>query len=430
MQAVNANHNLPRHMHAELANALRASRIVNLVGPRQVGKTTLVRDLFGEGEFLTLDDEAVLSAAEADPYGLLDEKRKGLGNRPLIIDEVQRSKSLALAIKRIVDLDRRRGRFLLTGSSNVFSASRVSDSLAGRALTLKLWPLTVAEIKEREPHQILDWAAQRNPRLADLPRAENTTRDDCIERVLAGGYPDIHDLPTRVRQQRYRSYADTIVERDVADVLPIRKPDALRRLIEQMAARTGAELNVSALASDLGIQRPTVEQYLGVLTKLSIITRLGHWTSSEGSRDIKNAKYHFVDTGISAAIRRFKAESFEITANPVPFGGLLETFVFNELMRSLPFQDNDLRLYHWRSRDKREIDIVVDAGVRLVCVGIKASSTVKAEDFKHIKWFASKGPACARTVSGIIFYLGNQALPFGDRCFALPISSLWTEYGV
>ena len=417
-------------MHAELANALRASRIVNLVGPRQVGKTTLARDLFGEGEFLTLDDEAVLSAVEADAYGLLDEKRKGLGDRPLIIDEAQRSKSLALAIKRIVDLDRRRGQFLLTGSSNVFSAARVSDSLAGRASTLKLWPLTVAEIEERGPHQILDWALQRNPRLADLPRAENTTRDEYIELVLAGGYPDIHDLRWRARQQRYRSYLDAIVERDVADVLPIRKPDALRRLIEQMAARTGGELNVSALASDLGIQRPTVEQYLDVLTKLSIINRLGHWTSSEGSRDIKNAKYHFVDTGIAAAIRRFKAESFEIIANPAAFGGLLETFVFNELMRSLPFQENDLRLYHWRSRDKREIDIVVDAGTRLACVEVKASSTVKAEDFKHIKWFASIGPGRARTVSGIIFYLGSQALPFGDRCFALPISNLWSEHGV
>ena len=427
---MNANHNLPRHMHAELANALRASRIVNLVGPRQVGKTTLVRDLFGEGEFLTLDDEAVLSAVEADAYGLLDEKRKGLGDRPLIIDEAQRSKSMALAIKRIVDLNRRRGQFLLTGSSNAFSAARVSDSLAGRTLTLKLWPLTVAEIKERGPHQILDWALQRNPRLADLPGAENATRGEYIELVLAGGYPDIHDLPSRARQQRYRSYLDAIVERDVADVLPIRKPDALRRLIERMAARTGGELNVSALASDLGIQRPTVEQYLDVLTKLSIINRLGHWTSSEGRRDIKNAKCHFVDTGIAAAIRRFKAESFEITANPAAFGGLLETFVFNELMRSLPFQENDLRLYHWRSRDKREIDIVVDAGTRLVCVEVKASSTVKAEDFKHIKWFASKGPGQARTVSGIIFYLGNQALPFGDQCFALPISNLWPEHGM
>ena len=427
---MNVNHNLPRHMHAELADALRASRVVNLVGPRQVGKTTLVRDLFGEGEFLTLDDEAVLSAVEADAYGLLDEKRKGLGDRPLIIDEAQRSKSLALAIKRIVDLDRRRGQFLLTGSSNVFSAARVSDSLAGRASTLKLWPLTVAEIEERGPHQILDWALRRNPRLADLPRAENTTRDEYIELVLAGGYPDIHDLRRRARQQRYRSYLDAIVERDVADVLPIRKPDALRRLIEQMAARTGGELNVSALASDLGIQRPTVEQYLDVLTKLSIINRLGHWTSSEGSRDIKNAKCHFVDTGIAAAIRRFKAESFEITASPAAFGGLLETFVFNELMRSLPFQENDLRLYHWRSRDKREIDIVVDAGTRLACVEVKASSTVKTEDFKHIKWFASIGPGRARTVSGIIFYLGSQTLPFGDRCFALPISNLWPEHGM
>ena len=122
-------HTLPRHMQAELLDALQMSRIVNLVGPRQVGKTTLVRDLYGGGEFLTLDNEVILSAIEADAAGLLASKRKSLGDAPLVIDEAQRSRSLALAIKRIVDEDRRRGQFLLTGSSNVFTAANVSDSL-------------------------------------------------------------------------------------------------------------------------------------------------------------------------------------------------------------------------------------------------------------------------------------------------------------
>ena len=418
-------HTLPRHMQAELLDALQMSRIVNLVGPRQVGKTTLVRDLYGGGEFLTLDNEVILSAIEADAAGLLASKRKSLGDAPLVIDEAQRSRSLALAIKRIVDEDRRRGQFLLTGSSNVFTAANVSDSLAGRVLTLKLWPLNIAEITGCAPSTILDWAMREIPELSDTPKPEVRTRDEYIDFILAGGYPDIRDLPLRARQRQYRSYIDTVVERDVADVFPIRKPDALRRLIDQMATRTSAEVSISSLAKDLGIQGVTVEQYLNVLTKLSVIIRLGHWTSGEGSRDIRNAKYHFVDTGIACALRHFTPDTFDVSANPSALGGLLESFVFNELVRCLPFQNRDVRLYHWRSRDKREIDIVVDADTHIVGVEVKASATVRAEDFRHIKWFASKGPGCTRTVTGLVFYLGDQSLPFGDRCFALPVSSLW-----
>ena len=418
-------HTLPRHMQAELLDALQISRIVNLVGPRQVGKTTLVRDLYGGGEFLTLDNEVILSAIEADAAGLLASKRKSLGDAPLVIDEAQRSRSLALAIKRIVDEDRRRGQFLLTGSSNVFTAANVSDSLAGRVLTLKLWPLNIAEITGCAPSTILDWAMREIPELSDTPKPEVRTRDEYIDFILAGGYPDIRDLPLRARQRQYRSYIDTVVERDVADVFPIRKPDALRRLIDQMATRTSAEVSISSLAKDLGIQGVTVEQYLNVLTKLSVIIRLGHWASGEGSRDIRIAKYHFVDTGIACALRHFTPDTFDVSANPSALGGLLESFVFNELVRCLPFQNRDVRLYHWRSRDKREIDIVVDADTHIVGVEVKASATVRAEDFRHIKWFASKGPGCTRTVTGLVFYLGDQSLPFGDRCFALPVSSLW-----
>ena len=419
---------LSRHMLEEVKEALQVSRIVNLVGPRQVGKTTLVRDQYGEGEFLTLDDEAVLSALEADAAGLLSAKCKNLGNDPLIIDEVQRSNSLVLAIKRIVDQNRRYGQFLLTGSSNVFSTAKAVDSLAGRVLTLKLRPLTIAETKEQKPPQFLDWALRTSVQIADLPKPEQSSREDYIDLILAGGYPEIRGLPLRVRQQRFRSYVDSVIERDVADVLPIRKPDSLRRLIDQMAARTSATLNISALARDLGIQRVTVEQYLDILVKLSVVIRLGHWTSGEGSRDIKNAKYHFVDSGIACALRRFTANTFDIASNPTALGGLLESFVFNELVRCLSFQKRDSMLYHWRDRDRREIDVIVDAESRLVCIEVKTAATVKAEDFRHIKWFASDGPGRTRAVTGVVFYLGDQSLSFGDNCFALPLSMMWANY--
>ena len=135
---------LPRHLSRELAEALASARIVNIVGPRQAGKTTLVRDIFEDGRFVTLDDGAVLEAIESDPSGQLDLLIKDLRDTPLVIDEAQRSKKIALAIKRIVDADRRMGQFILTGSSNIFTTLEVADSLACRMRTLKLWPLSIA----------------------------------------------------------------------------------------------------------------------------------------------------------------------------------------------------------------------------------------------------------------------------------------------
>ena len=419
--------NLPRHMTAELNDALSFSRVVNLVGPRQVGKTTLVRDLINKGEFITLDDTAILEALNADAAGLLTSRMAKIGNQPLIIDEAQRSKTLALAIKRIVDKDRRKGQFILTGSSNIFTAADVADSLAGRVLTLKLWPLTISELKTRPPSKLLDWAVQKTPLLEGLPEPEPTERSDYINFVLEGGYPEIREMPIKPRQKQYGAYVDTVVDRDVADVLRIRKTDALRRLIDQMAVRTSAEINVSALSSLLQIQRQTVEQYLDVLTKLSMVTKLGHWTSGEGKREIKNAKYHFVDTGIACALRRFTAETFELGANPTALGSIMESFIFNEIQRCVPFQEKDYKLYHWRNRDKREIDILADADTHLVGIEVKAAATVKGDDFRHMKWFAKEGPGKSRTVTSVIFYLGEHKLSFGDRCFALPVSTLWSQ---
>ena len=419
--------NLPRHMTAELNDALSFSRVVNLVGPRQVGKTTLVRDLISRGEFITLDDTAILEALNADAAGLLTSRMAKIRNQPLIIDEAQRSKTLALAIKRIVDKDRRKGQFILTGSSNIFTAADVADSLAGRVLTLKLWPLTISELKTRPPSKLLDWAVQKTPLLEGLPEPEPTERSDYINFVLEGGYPEIREMPIKPRQKQYGAYVDTVVDRDVADVLRIRKTDALRRLIDQMAVRTSAEINVSALSSLLQIQRQTVEQYLDVLTKLSMVTKLGHWTSGEGKREIKNAKYHFVDTGIACALRRFTAETFELGANPAALGSIMESFIFNEIQRCVPFQEKDYKLYHWRNRDKREIDILADADTHLVGIEVKTAATVKGDDFRHIKWFAKEGPGKSRTVTSVIFYLGEHKLSFGDRCFALPVSTLWSQ---
>ena len=225
---------LPRHLIPELEDALASARVVNLIGPRQVGKTTLVRDLFGNGRFITLDDAAVLAAIEADPEGQLTSLMENLNGEPLIIDEAQRSKKLALAIKRVVDTNRRKGQFVLTGSSNVFTTTDVADSLAGRMRTLKLWPLSVAEVKKAPVNRIMDWAMQDEPKLGQVGDPEQVSRGDYIDLILEGGFPEVRELSIRSRQRQYRDYIDAVVERDVADIMPVRKPDALRILIDQM----------------------------------------------------------------------------------------------------------------------------------------------------------------------------------------------------
>lgn len=417
---------LPRHLSAKLDRALSSARIVNIVGPRQAGKTTLVRDLYRNGKFITLDDETVLTAIENDPGGQLESLTTGLDAKPLIIDEIQRSKDLVLAIKKTVDNNRRRGQFILTGSSNIFTSVGVADSLAGRMRVLKLWPLTVSEIKKRTPSKILTWALSPTPKLAELPTPEKTERRAYIDIILQGGFPEIFPLPLEERQEYYRDYLNAVVDRDVADVLPVRKTDALRRLINQLAVRTGSELNIAEICELVGVRRNTLEQYLEVLSRLSVVTKLSAWASGESRREIKNAKSHFVDTGIACALRGLTSESFRTDANPAALGGLLESFIYSELLRSAPYQNQNFRFYHWRDSRGREIDILAESGTRLISIEIKASTAISSQDLKHLRWFAEKGPGTIREVTALIFYLGQEKLSFGNGIFALPVSTLWS----
>lgn len=420
-----------RHLVSELKEALSTSRIVNLTGPRQVGKTTLVRDLLATGAYITLDEEGVLEAIERDAAGQLESLRRAAGKGPLIIDEAQRSRELALAVKVLVDRDTRKGQFLLTGSSNLFATAAVADSLPGRMRTLRLWPMTVSETREVNASILLDWAVQEVPSLDQIRVSEVPGRRDCIELLLEGGFPEPRTLAIRPRQRLYRDYVDSVVDRDVAEILRIRKTDRLRRLIEHMAVRTGAEINVSKLSEVVGVNRATLDTYLDILTRLSLVIRLGSWTSGESRREIKNAKYHFVDTGMACALRYFNDRSFTAgQPNATALGGLLESFVLGELTRIQPYQEQESRLYHWRNADGREIDILAECPDKIVGFEVKASTSVSRKDFLHLKWFSTEGPGKNRRFCGIVLYFGQHKLRFGDDLFALPISSLWASIEV
>ena len=419
---------LPRHLAATLQEALKSARVVNVVGARQVGKTTLVRDIYTGGRFITLDDPTTLQALKEDAWGQLQQLLRAPEEGPLVIDEAQRSRELPLAIKRAVDMDPRKGQFLLTGSSNIFTTAHVADSLAGRMATLTLSPLTVAETNRQPPSRLLDWAVADQPSLGDIPPPEQLMRRDYIDIILKGGYPEIRGLQSSMRGKLYLDYVDSVVDRDVADILRIRKSGAFRRLISQLAARTGTELNIQAIGRAVGVQRATIEQYMDVLTRLFLIGRLGAWTSIEPKREIKNAKLHFLDTGVTSAIRGFGPRSFDPDADAKSLGGLLESFVFAELTRMAPYQDERFRFYHWRNQQGREVDILAQTAGRMVAIEVKASTSVGAKDFKHLDWFRQIGPGKRMSVTSIVLFLGESAMSFGQRRCAIPVSALWGSW--
>ena len=417
---------LKRHMTSELKIALESARIVNLVGPRQAGKTTLVRDLLGYGQFYTLDDENVLKGIENDAYGMVSSVLNESTDFPVIIDEAQRSPALPLALKRIVDANRKKGQFLLTGSANIFQFLKVTDSLAGRIYPVNLPPLTSAEIFGVQSSKLIEWALESSPSIGDI-RNQDFSRSEVIDLVLRGGFPEIRELELKQRTLRYSVHLDQIVERDVASLLNLRKPDSFRQLINQMAVRTANELNVSSLSSHLNISRATIEQYLDILLRLNIIIKLDAWTSGEQRRDIKNPKYHFVDSGIACAIRGFNEQSFKLGFPPANLGSVFESYVVNELLRTLPFLKWNVRVFHWRDSNFREIDMIIEKDNSLVGIEIKASTTIHKDAINNMLWFTQIGPGRNHHFTGLIIYLGNQIIPFGDRIFAIPVSALWSQ---
>jgi predicted AAA+ superfamily ATPase len=420
---------IPRHLTEKIGSTLKTTRVINIVGPRQTGKTTVVRDMVKAARFLDLDDESLLASLALDSYGQLsalsaETRKTGL---PIVIDEVQRLPQITLALKRMVDRDRRAGQFVLTGSSDIFTAPKALDTLAGRVSTLTLRPLSAAEIMRGAPCRLLDIVADESLlRAKHFPAPAPFQRSDAVDLLVRGGFPEIRLLEDRDRMARYDSYISSIVERDVAPVAEVRRPDTLRRMINQLAHRTAEELNVASLSNVLGARKETVNTYLDVLSRLGIVHRLGAWTASGARKEVRSPKLHFMDSGCATALRGEDTNSFGIGADPVALGHVLESFVFCELEKSLPFLKRRWELYHWRYAP-REIDIVAQAPGRLLALfEMKASTAVAAEDFRHLDWFFKEGPGKAHKGAAFVIYLGDQVLSFGPSRLALPLSILWS----
>jgi len=396
-----------------IAEAMADTPVVLVAGPRQAGKTTLVRQMSAQGmRYLTLDDELTLLAAREDPVGMIRSLDRA------VIDEIQRAPQLLLAIKRSIDEDRRPGRFLLTGSADLMALPTVADSLAGRMETLTLLPLSQSEMHNRTANWIDQAFAGQilkvvNPLLGD----------DLIEAVLKGGYPEVVARATPRRRTAWaRQYIDAIIQRDVRDVAAIDKLDQLPRFLRALAQVSGQMCNYSQLGGQVGFDHKTAARYIGVFEQMYLLRRVEVWARNRLNRVVKTPKVHFVDSGLLSALADVTVAV--CAADRSRFGNVLETFVYGELLKHTTTAEGDHQLLYYRDHDQIEVDFVIEnAAGHLVGVEVKASATVKESDLRGLKRLASV--AGNQFKLGVILYDGAETLPLGPSLWAAPIASLW-----
>lgn len=411
---------LPRRSTDLLLEFVEAFRVVVVGGPRQAGKTTLIQQ-FQEsrgGSFASLDDDATLASALDDPMTFAS-----YGDRPRVIDEVQRGgEGLVRSIKYAVDRDNSRGQFVLSGSSRFLTVPTISESLAGRAVFIELWPLSAAERTGTDVDAV-DMLFDIK-QVLNLKLAHHWTRAEYFELFCEGGYPEaVATRSGRSRQAWFDAYLSTVVLRDVADFADLRHANAIPRLVGLLAARSGSGLVVADLARALGIDQATVKDYLGYLDVVYLTSTLRPWSANLTSRLVKTPKVYLTDSGLAASL--LKVSAADATAPGHPQAGLLtETFVLNELTRQMATSDAQATLHYYRDRDGREIDFILERrDGSIVALEVKSSGSGRSDSFKHLAWMRDK--LGEKFVAGYLLHLGDTILPGGDRLATLPVSTLW-----
>lgn len=404
-----------RFLLPRLAEALVDTPVVLVHGPRQCGKTTLARQLGDAGgyAYVSFDDDVQRAAAQADPVGFVAD----LPDKA-VLDEVQRVPTLFTSLKAAVDKRRQPGRFILTGSANVLLVPTLADSLAGRMEVLRLHPLAQSELTGTEP-AFLDTLFGKGFKAAAAGRRLGKT---LATHVAAGGFPAALARSTaRRRAAWYRDYADTLVQRDVRDLARIGALDALPRLLALAAGQTARLINVAELAAPFQLSRPTIRDYMTLLARVFLLEELPPWHSNRLSRLIKTPKLHLCDTGLACALLGLDAA--KLWDDRALYGQLLETFIYQELRRQASWQEEPYSFHHYRDKDGSEVDVVLEHNGKIAGIGIKATATVTAADFKGLQKL--KAATGKRYVRGVVLYDGDAVASFGDGLLAVPISMLW-----
>ncbi len=392
---------------------------VVIQGARQVGKSTFAGMLMQDRRHVsvTLDDETARTAAQQDPMAFVTQAGEGT----LVIDEIQRAPELLLAIKSQIDIDRRPGKFLLTGSSDLLRLSRTPESLAGRAITLELGGFSQGEILQRKD----DFAALvRNPAQLSTAEPSSWTRHDYIQALARGGYPEVQGMSDRLRATWFDSYVERLLTRDVGDVSRGLSTDRLSSVLRMIAANQGGELVQARLADALAMPKSSIASYLAALSTLYLTTDLAPWRANLTKREIGRHKVSVSDSGLALRLARLTPSKLEPIMAAPTLGAQLEAFVAAELMKQRGWSTEEYELFHFRDHAGLEVDLIMEFSDNSVfLIEVKATETLRSEHSKPIKKLAAR--LGDRFIGGAVLSLVPQRVSLGDGVWGLPISALW-----
>lgn len=388
--------------------------VVCVLGPRQVGKTTLVRQLVPKRAYVSFDDQNLLNVARSDPLGFV----QGLP-KTVILDEVQRVPELLPAIKLSVDKLRTPGRFILTGSANLLLLPRVHESLAGRMEVVLLQPLSEME-KQGGKASLLQSLLTGRIKTQVSP-GEHPVQG-IPEAICTGGYPEPNTRNASGARRWFQQYLNAVTQRDVQDIASIHKEGELIKLIQLLSHRTGNLLNVSSVSNDLAMDRKTAEKYIAILERLFLVRRLQAWHRNHAKRLVGAPKIHVIDSGLAAMLNHLSVGDWK--SHSSEFGGLLESFVVQQLMCQAGWVDADLTFSHYRDKEKVEVELVIEKGRKVWGVEVKRSSSLRNEDGVGLAKLAAQAGQMFQ--GGILLYSGASCLPLKvENCFAVPLDRLW-----
>lgn len=401
---------LERAIVNDIKEYMKYFPVLLISGARQVGKSTLALHL-NIDSYVTLDDINMYEMAKNDPKGFIESLDK-----PVVIDEVQRVPKLMITIKEFIDKDRVNGQFILTGSASLQGFKDISDSLAGRIGIVELYPLSLKE-KNSKTDNIIDILG------GDLKQyvLKEYDNSSIMENMIDGGYPEILKIDNpKAKYLWFSSYIRTYIESDAKELANIRNIDKFITMYRLVMLRSGNMFNKSILQNECGLDNKTFDTYFNVLEHTYQVQKLKPFFNNKLKRVIKTPKIYATDTGVLSYLLQIASrQEYEASHHK---GHMLETFVFNELIKAKTSSSNSVEIFYYRTSDRKEIDFILEFANKVVAIEIKASKSVSKSDFKHIYHLASEMPN--EFDKGIVFYNGRSVLKIDTGMYAIPMGFL------
>jgi len=411
---------IQRNIKPYILELLESFKIVTIAGPRQSGKTTLSKEIAKElgFKYYTMDDETILKSAKEDPITFA----KQLAKSPAVIDEIQMAIELVKALKMVVDEENRNGMFLLTGSADLFKMSSINESLAGRMVSVNLFPFSQYEIHNNNSNLI---DILFNGLIDDID-FKIISAEEQVNIMTKGGFADVYSKSRRVSNAWFESYISARIEKDLSLIKRVSQENKseIFKLLALLAHNNANLLKYNSLSQHLAIKDMTVKSDIEILEALYLLKRVNPYFTNRGKREVKTPKIHFTDTGLASHLLGIDTEALILTQRE-HLGNLVENFIYTELLKHTTYSQKITKIYHYRDADY-EVDFILEqSNTQIIGIEVKASTSIKSSELRGLVKLAQNSGKLFK--GGFIFYMGEHIVPMqkdGYKFLVLPISIL------